>query len=80
MELGISPIVTSGLVMQLLAGAKLLEVDQSKPEERELFAGAQKRMWLVILFFVLPTFSFWHAYHYWSRYRLCLLRNVWRLY
>jgi len=42
MELGISPIVTSGLVMQLLAGAKLLEVDQSNTEERELFAGAQK--------------------------------------
>jgi preprotein translocase subunit SecY len=43
MELGISPIVTSGLVMQLLAGARLIVVDQSKPEEKELFAGAQKR-------------------------------------
>ena len=29
MELGISPIVTSGLVMQLLAGSKIIEVDQS---------------------------------------------------
>merc|ERR1712169_139579 len=29
MELGISPIVTSGLVMQLLAGSKLIEVVQS---------------------------------------------------
>eukprot|EP01126_Amoeba_proteus_P055728 TRINITY_DN693_c0_g1_i2.p1 TRINITY_DN693_c0_g1~~TRINITY_DN693_c0_g1_i2.p1 ORF type:complete len:399 (-),score=56.05 TRINITY_DN693_c0_g1_i2:235-1431(-) len=48
MELGISPIVTSGLVMQLLAGAKLIEVDQSKPEERELFAGAQKLFGLII--------------------------------
>jgi protein transport protein SEC61 subunit alpha len=27
MELGISPIVTAGMVMQLLAGAKLIEVD-----------------------------------------------------
>jgi protein transport protein SEC61 subunit alpha len=44
MELGISPIVTSGLVMQLLAGVRLLEVDQSNEEEKELFAGAQKRM------------------------------------
>jgi protein transport protein SEC61 subunit alpha len=26
MELGISPIVTSGLIMQLLAGAKIIEV------------------------------------------------------
>merc|ERR1719366_2803 len=29
MELGISPIVTSGLIMQLLAGAKLIEVGDS---------------------------------------------------
>lgn len=51
MELGISPIVTSGLVMQLLAGARLIEVDQSKPEEKELFAGAQKRMFKRFLCF-----------------------------
>lgn len=42
MELGISPIVTSGLVMQLLAGAKLIAVDQSNKEDRQLFNGAQK--------------------------------------
>ncbi|PPR93174.1 hypothetical protein GOBAR_AA27497 [Gossypium barbadense] len=29
MELGITPIVTSGLVMQLLAGSKIIEVDNS---------------------------------------------------
>jgi protein transport protein SEC61 subunit alpha len=44
MELGISPIVTSGLVMQLLAGSKIIEVDQSKREDRNLFNGAQKCM------------------------------------
>ncbi len=43
MELGISPIVTSGLVMQLLAGSKIIEVDQSNKEDRALFSGAQKR-------------------------------------
>ena len=42
MELGISPIVTSGLVMQLLAGAKIIEVDQGLKEDRALFNGAQK--------------------------------------
>ncbi len=41
MELGISPIVTSGLIMQLLAGAKLLEVGDT-PKDRALFNGAQK--------------------------------------
>merc|ERR1719230_940440 len=48
MELGISPIVTSGMVMQLLAGAKLIEVDQSLKEDRMLFSGAQKLFGMVI--------------------------------
>jgi len=47
MELGISPIVTSSLIMQLLAGAKLLDVGDS-PKERALFNGAQKLFGLVI--------------------------------
>jgi len=42
MELGISPIVTSGLIFQLLAGAKLIEIDHNSKEDRELFSGAQK--------------------------------------
>jgi len=48
MELGISPIVTSGLVMQLLAGAKIIDVDQSNKEDRALFNGAQKLLGMVI--------------------------------
>ena len=41
MELGISPIVTSGMIMQLLAGAKIIEVGDT-PKDRALFNGAQK--------------------------------------
>jgi len=48
MELGISPIVTSGLVMQLLAGSKIIEVDQSSKSDRELFQGAQKLFGMII--------------------------------
>jgi len=48
MELGISPIVTSGLVMQLLAGTKIIDVDQGLKEDRSLFAGAQKLFGLII--------------------------------
>lgn len=44
MELGISPIVTSGLIMQLLAGAKVIEVGDT-PKDRALFNGAQKCEW-----------------------------------
>ena len=36
MELGISPIVTSGLVMQLLVGSKIIEVDDAVKEDRAL--------------------------------------------
>merc|ERR1719262_302543 len=49
MELGISPIVTSGMVMQLLAGAKIIEVDQSLKEDRVLFSGAQKLFAILII-------------------------------
>lgn len=43
MELGITPIVTSGMIMQLLAGAQLIEIDFSLKDDRALFGGAQKR-------------------------------------
>ena len=48
MELGISPVVTSGMIMQLLAGSRIIEVDQSLKEDRELFNGAQKLLGLLI--------------------------------
>lgn len=48
MELGISPIVTSGLIMQLLAGAKLVDVDQGDKEQRTLFNAAQKLFGMII--------------------------------
>lgn len=43
MELGITPIITSGMIIQLLQGAGLIEVDFTLKEDRALFAGAQKR-------------------------------------
>jgi len=48
MELGISPIITSGLVMQLLAGARIIEVNQSLKEDRALFNAAQKLFGILI--------------------------------
>ena len=42
MELGIGPIVTAGLVMQLLSGSKIIDVDFGNPEDRALFTGGQK--------------------------------------
>lgn len=48
MELGITPIVTSGMIMQLLAGAAVIDVDMQIPEDRQLFQGAQKLFALVM--------------------------------
>lgn len=48
MELGISPIVTSGLVIQLLAGSKIIEVDNAVKEDRALLNGAQKLLGVLI--------------------------------
>lgn len=59
MELGISPIVTSGLIMQLLAGAKIIEVGDT-PKERALFNGAQKCEFKNSFAFVASFFTlFW---------------------
>ena len=60
MELGITPIVTSGMIMQLLAGANLIDIDFSLKEDRALFSGAQKRTCLC--FFRLFDI-FWKCIH-----------------
>ena len=75
MELGISPIVTSGMIMQLLAGSKLIDVDKKLKEDRDLFEGAQKRNFILIKFLI--NFSFWIFNHCRRSRCLCLIRNVW---
>jgi len=42
MELGIGPIVTAGLILQLLVGSTMIDCDMSKPEDRGLFTTASK--------------------------------------
>lgn len=42
MELGVLPILTSGMMMQIMANANLIRVDYSLKEDRALFCGAQK--------------------------------------
>jgi protein transport protein SEC61 subunit alpha len=48
MELGISPVITSGLVMQLMAGSRLIEVNHNIKQDRALFQGAQKLFGIVM--------------------------------
>jgi protein transport protein SEC61 subunit alpha len=48
MELGISPIITSGMVMQLLAGTKIIDVNRGLKEDRFLYNGAEKLLGILI--------------------------------
>lgn len=41
-ELGIGPIVTGGLILQLLIGSGIIGADLSNPEDRSLFTAANK--------------------------------------
>jgi preprotein translocase SecY subunit len=49
MELGIAPIVTAGLLMQLLKGSDLIKLDFKNPDDRSLFTSATKIVTLVII-------------------------------
>lgn len=42
MELGIGPIVTAGLILQVLAGSRMVNIDMSNPEDRAMFTSASK--------------------------------------
>jgi preprotein translocase SecY subunit len=48
MELGIGPIVTAGLILQLLSGSSIIKCDMSKPEDRGLFTSASKVFSIVL--------------------------------
>ncbi len=48
LELGIGPIVTAGLILQLLAGAEIFKFDFSNPDDRALFTAATKFLTIVI--------------------------------
>src|SRR3989339_396666 len=50
MSLGIGPIVTASIVLQLLAGSGILKIDQTTHEGRATFQGIQK---LLSIFFVI---------------------------
>src|SRR5881628_1481407 len=49
LELGIGPIVTAGLLMQLLKGSELFHLDFKKPEDRELYQTATKIVTYIVI-------------------------------
>lgn len=58
MELGIGPIVTAGILLQLLVGVGLIKLDLSKPEDRSLFTSANKFLAVVMTFIHAVAFTF----------------------
>ncbi|MDI6805663.1 MAG: preprotein translocase subunit SecY [Candidatus Bathyarchaeia archaeon] len=48
MELGIGPIVTAGLILQLLVGSNMIECNMSRPEDRSLFTTASKVFTIIL--------------------------------
>jgi preprotein translocase SecY subunit len=48
MELGIGPIVTAGLILQLLAGSSIIKCDMSNSEDRGLFTSASKVFTIIL--------------------------------
>ncbi|MHC1586777.1 MAG: preprotein translocase subunit SecY, partial [Candidatus Hecatellaceae archaeon] len=62
MELGIGPIVTAGLILQLLVGSRMIELDFSKPEDRAVFTAANKALALIMTLFEASVFVFGGVY------------------
>jgi len=49
-SLGIGPIVTASIVLQLLSGSGILKIDQTTPEGKKFFQGLQK---ILAIFFII---------------------------
>ncbi|MHB8565987.1 MAG: preprotein translocase subunit SecY [Nitrososphaerales archaeon] len=49
MTLGIGPIVTAGLILQLLAGSEIIRVDFQNPDDRALFTSATKLLTMIVI-------------------------------
>jgi len=50
MDLGIGPIVTASIVMQLFAGAKIFNIDLTNSEDKAIYQGVQKLLVIVMIF------------------------------
>lgn len=49
MHLGIGPIVTASIIMQLFAGAKIIKLDLTEPGDKQLYQGVQKILVLLMI-------------------------------
>src|SRR5512136_1312878 len=50
MHLGIGPIVTGSIIMQLFAGAKIIKLDLTDDEDKSVYQGTQKLLVIIMIF------------------------------
>ena len=58
MHLGIGPIVTGSIIMQLFAGAKIIQLDLQDSSDKQLYQGVQK----LLVLFMIPIESIPQVY------------------
>lgn len=73
LEFGVFPIVSSGLILQLLAGLKLIKVNLSTRTDRELFQSLQK-VFSIFQYYVLTNLFIFAGYF---GYNLSVWQIVW---
>jgi len=50
MHLGIGPIVTASIILQLFVGAKIIKLDLTKKDDKAIYQGTQKVLVIVMIF------------------------------
>src|SRR3989475_1014504 len=62
MHLGIVPIVTGSIIMQLFAGAKIINLDLKDDEDKSVYQGTQKLLVIIMIFVeaIPQVFGFLH--------------------
>jgi preprotein translocase subunit SecY len=55
---GIGPIVLASIFLQLAVGAKLIDMDLSRPENKKLFAGGQKLLAIILSFLQAAIYTY----------------------
>src|SRR2546425_11303031 len=62
MHLGIGPIVTGSIIMQLFAGAKIINLDLKDDEDKSVYQGTQKLLVIIMIFVeaIPQVFGFLH--------------------
>ena len=75
MHLGIGPIVTGSIIMQLFAGAKIINLNLKDDEDKSVYQGTQKLLVIIMIFveavpqvfgFLTPSSAFVNNLNSWS--------------